>query len=270
MKENTIQIVFALDKNFIQHCAACLASVFQNTPNANFCIHVISEDALSKELERLKKFVISHGHDFLFYHFDKKDIQSFKISLHITHATYYRLYIPQLIVNSKKVIYLDSDIIALGSLENLWNFNLKNKILAATYPEGQDHFNAGVLVINLERWRAEKITEKCADWIIQNNEILQFWDQDALNNVLSKEAITPLDKKWNWTENKPISLDCEVHLIHFIGTHKPWNFYCEHPLKGEYFKYLRLTPWRNYKLLQETRWYQWKQKIKALATYFVK
>ena len=38
----------------------------------------------------------------------------------------------------------------------------------------------------------------------------------------------------------------EARILHFNGDCKPWRYLCDHPRKGEYRRYLRLTEWRDF------------------------
>jgi lipopolysaccharide biosynthesis glycosyltransferase len=38
----------------------------------------------------------------------------------------------------------------------------------------------------------------------------------------------------------------EALIIHFNGGSKPWSYFCDHPRRAEYEKYLRMTEWRDY------------------------
>ena len=38
----------------------------------------------------------------------------------------------------------------------------------------------------------------------------------------------------------------EARIIHFNGGSKPWSYFCDHPRRAEYQRYLRMTEWRDY------------------------
>jgi lipopolysaccharide biosynthesis glycosyltransferase len=265
MKHDPIHLVFALDKNFIQHCGVCLASIFQNNVNESLVIHIIYDEPNDKDLKTLKKFIHRNNHDLKIHFFDKTMVSGFKVSLHVSPATYYRLFIANL-VDSEKVIYLDCDTIIIGSLLELWKTDLNDNIVGAVVSDGQDFFNAGVLLLNLNRWKQQAITAKCISWLGNNNENIQFWDQDALNAIL-KNSFRPLPEQWNFIRTTISESDLksqDIRILHFVGGHKPWNFYCEHPLKSQYFKYMAHTPWKNYTIPEETVTFKIKSKVKTV------
>lgn len=201
--------------------------------------------------------------------------------LHISSATYYRLLIVDLLPKSiNKVIYLDCDIIVRKSLIELWNTNISNYAIGAVhqmweeisearrlgYPIDYGYFNAGVLLINLEYWRLNNISFKLIHYLTQNYQTIHFHDQDALNAILyNKSYILPC--KWNmlsvflnkevfklsgiydgrllshYADYKRMLIDDikEPTVIHFVSKPKPWQKYCLHPFKTDYFLYAKAT-----------------------------
>ena len=85
-----------------------------------------------------------------------------------------RLLLDQLLPSElNKILYLDGDTINISSLTKLWNLDMGNCVLGAcieatinqTYRENLGmknlpYVNAGVLLINLKKWRDEKIGAK--------------------------------------------------------------------------------------------------------------
>ena len=111
------------------------------------------------------------------------------------------------------------------------------------------YFNSGLMVMDLEKWREEKITEQVLGFIENNPEKLRFHDQDALNAILHDRWLE-LDPRWNaqtymmlqevehptiqgqlkWDEARE-----SPAVIHFCGHAKPWNVDSNHPFKENYF-----------------------------------
>jgi len=109
---------------------------------------------------------------------------------------------------SKKIIYLDSDIIVNLDLNELWKVDLGDKVLGAV-PERsngldtkgkfalchdnlvapEDYFNAGVLLMNLEAFRAEEEKILRAMKFIGENPKYIFLDQDVLNYCFAAQTL---------------------------------------------------------------------------------
>jgi lipopolysaccharide biosynthesis glycosyltransferase len=93
-------------------------------------------------------------------------------------------------------------------------------------PRVRDYFNAGVLLIDLKRWREEQVTERAMDYLRQNPKTL-FMDQDALN-VACDGRWKRVETRWNFQDHEKTNvLDLETSrrpaIIHFVTDQKPWK-----------------------------------------------
>ena len=78
---------------------------------------------------------------------------------HISVIAYARYFISDYI-SEDKVLYLDSDLVVNTSLDKLFGIDLEEKSLAAVKDTDGITFNTGVLLINNEKWRQEKLKER--------------------------------------------------------------------------------------------------------------
>lgn len=167
---------------------------------------------------------------------------------HISTMTYARLLIPSILPEGvPRALYLDADLLVLEDLGPIWEMGLDGAVLGAvvderidTYvkkgntslagsplPQVRDYFNAGVLLIDLPRWREEHITEKAMEYLEQCPHSV-YSDQDALN-VACDGTWKKLDARWNYYQmdlKKPVSDLSDNQrpgIIHFHGWSKPWN-----------------------------------------------
>jgi lipopolysaccharide biosynthesis glycosyltransferase len=212
---------------------------------------------------KLERIVKGYNGKVTFLKIDKKIFENFRMNKklnYITIETYYRIMIPDLLSNDiSKALYLDSDIIVESDIDELWNTDITNYYLAAvdeiqfhrkrsrklkdlSLPRDSNYFNAGVLLLNLEKWRENEVPKQLIKYIDVNPKKLKFFDQDALNVVLHDKWL-PLDPKWNYLVlychlKNPLEIPA---IIHFAGTEKPWN--AEIPFKENYLKYLRNSLW---------------------------
>lgn len=167
-------------------------------------------------------------------------------------TTYFRLFIPNLYPQYTKALYLDSDIVVLEDVADLYNTNMENDLVAAApddviqtievfqeYAEKvvgvadyRNYFNAGVLLMNLDELRKFDFQEK----FIYSLDKIKFsvaQDQDYLNR-LCKGRVKIVDSNWN---RMPIAREKEnqgdIKLIHYNLAYKPWHF--EDILYKDYF-----------------------------------
>ena len=87
------------------------------------------------------------------------------------------------------------------SIKELWNLNLHGKTIAALLdafsPQYRANiglqkndimFNSGVMLIDLRRWKEQKVEERLLEFIESKHGIIQQGDQGALNAVLSHDT----------------------------------------------------------------------------------
>lgn len=196
-------------------------------------------------------------------------------------STYARLLIPHLLPsNLTKALYLDTDMIVEGDLAQLWKVDLREYLIAAVQESHvhylhqlnyldcdkfalsseAKHFNSGMMLLNLEKWRDNQIAEKCIQFILQYPECITG-DQDALNVVLAGrwKEVSPcwnqlnglyLSSSWKETPYSETEFNQALNhpsIIHFTDRPKPWMAKCIHPRRDLFFKYLDLTAWSGWR-----------------------
>jgi len=175
---------------------------------------------------------------------DLELFQEFSTMPWISKMTYARFLIPRVFPDTiSKVLYLDVDLLVLDDLDPLWETDLEGAVVGAVLdkvdeqikggeagfealPRVRDYFNAGVLLIDLNRWREERISEKALEYLIQHPRSL-YSDQDALN-VVCDGFWKKLDARWNFQkhwENRILDMSPEQRprIVHFVTRAKPWD-----------------------------------------------
>ena len=190
-------------------------------------------------------------------------------------VTNFRLFAPHF-VPGPRVIYLDSDVVVRDDLEKLWTLALGDCAVAATldvadpelgmcisnWREQQldprlPYFNAGILVIDLRRWRAEDTSRTLVSNLQTHQKVYVLNDQDALNAVLHNGWLE-FGARWNVMVNtvpfrsNPVPVD-EVSIIHYTGNFKPWRWLGLGAVKPHYAQFFRA--------LERSRWFSWPQYV---------
>jgi lipopolysaccharide biosynthesis glycosyltransferase len=278
-------VCFVVTDQYCHAFAVTLISFFEHlkgiTPN-EVEVFIIS-DGLSKGNEK-KLLRISKKYTFTYTILtaNKSDFKGLPLNNHWHPSFYYRFLIAD-IHHVNKILYLDCDLLIQQDITQLWNESLHGKLLAAVQnPEimhnhllglesTQDYFNAGIMLIDLKRWRDEKISQRAMEFLHLNGDNLFWPDQDAVN-YLANNDWQRIDPKWNVQSEfftggggKLKYLEKEVHaaiqnpaIIHFTGQSKPWDYFNRHPKSMEFVKLgLKSTYWWFYlKLLLIRRVYR--------------
>ena len=136
----------------------------------------------------------------------------------MSSTTYQKLSLPRVLPHgTERVIWLDSDLLILADLGELWDLSMDgNAVLAATdpfvevlssglglagwqeleLPADAPYFNAGVLVVDLCRWQRDDVAERAHDYLRRFGDNVVFHDQEALNAALVG-AWGVLEDRWN-------------------------------------------------------------------------
>ena len=185
------------------------------------------------------------------YKFNKSDFKFYNlIDAHVTEATFYRLfllkYIPE---NIKNIIYLDGDVYCISNpLEQIKKEfqNLKSSGLEAGFSvetnrndinqtsfkrlklKGDSYFNAGVMLMDVEKARKNNFSKKVFDILSQIKEDAIFWDQDILNKYYDDKFLKiteNLNYKVNYFEKNYTEIleQNNISFVHYSGKFKPWH-----------------------------------------------
>lgn len=271
---SVINVVFCIDAAFWQHLGVTLASLLLQNPSEHFQVYIVSgKPATRDEWARLQQLAdTAQNANLHFILFDQAALYEHLPSHgHLSTAMYLRLFMAEYLPrNVDRVLYLDSDLILIGGdIAELWNLPLGQTYLGAAfepYNESQRmplgfgpedfYFNSGVMLINLHKWREERITERLLSFAEANRAILHSPDQDVLNSVL-RGKVTDIGLRWNWQALFPRFLPGELRLspeqfnawrkkpsiVHFTSAYKPWFWRWEPHYKQLYTRTLRRTPW---------------------------
>ena len=176
-------------------CILSIKYLFKFNPNAK--VFVLSDFDLN--IENCNCINISDFLNNIDFHFDGCNET-------ISGATYYRLFIPYILKDIDKCIYLDADTLVCGSLDELWNTEVEYiggvKISENLFNNQKQYINSkyiintGVLLMNLKNLINDNLIVKINEIKIQKN-IIWFHDQSILN-ILYANKINIIDKKYNF------------------------------------------------------------------------
>lgn len=192
-------------------------------------------------------------------------------------------YLPDTI---DSILYLDCDVIVHGSLSHLehLDFGKENYAFAAVpelcMPAQQKkylnltkddiYFNCGILLINLNYWRAHKLQQRFIKYYADMKGNLLYNDQDILNHCC-KGQIMPLSHIYNlppvlyyfpryfirsyqplyYRKDKSEYKNILKHpiIIHYLGEERPWIHGNFSPYRKIYNYYKSISPWQDVPLV---------------------
>ncbi|XP_074279222.1 putative galacturonosyltransferase-like 1 [Silene latifolia] len=259
-----VHVAMTLDLTYIRGSMAAILSLLQHTscPQNVFFHFVISTTRSSaSELRAIVSATFPYLR-FDLYSFDEKAVAGL-ISTSIRSAldcplNYARSYLAEILPRCVgRVVYLDSDVVVVDDIFNLYNIELKdgktlgapeycnanftsyftttfwsNPALSITFSDRHAcYFNTGVMVIDLNRWRANDYTRRIEEWMELQKKI-RIYNLGSLPPFLLVFAgnIVPVDHRWNQhglggDNFRGLCRDLHpgpVSLLHWSGKGKPW------------------------------------------------
>ncbi len=231
-KKQTIPVVLSSDNNYAPYLGVCLKSIIDNTSaKNNYHIYVLSSEidddyqSRIKEMEKenisicfldMKPVLKGLDHSLFFCPRTGNNFYS--------PETYYRLFLPNILKNYNKILYLDCDMIILRDVADLFNIDIGDNFIGATHDlsflvsersysqwsrdfnhyvknslllENLDnYFQAGVMIWNLDKCRKHNLTQKFLE-ALQRIETPKYVDQDVMNSALSGKGIFWVEQRWN-------------------------------------------------------------------------
>lgn len=292
---NTVCIVYASDDNFAEILGISIISLFENSRDMQEIVIYILDSGISLDNKKKIEYIFRKYKRGIPKWIKAKNISE-EISMEVSAdrgslSQYARLFISSLLPESiKKVLYLDCDILVLKSVKEIWNLDLHGNTVAALMDAFSRYyrvniglnpedvmFNSGVMLVDLEKWKKQKIEEKLLKFISQKNGNIQQGDQGVLNAILSDDTYcfepcfnsVSIYFDFSYDEllvyrKPPVFYNRsqikkaveEPYIVHFTTSFiskRPWVEGCCHPYVGEWIKYKNISPWKNSSLWKDTR-----------------
>ena len=234
MKEKIIPITFSVDDNYVKHAATVMVSILSNSDSSYTYEFIVFDNGIKEATKELLQKVISRYGNARVKFIDIRDKTAGFLTTNIkTSAIFDRLFIPEVLKEYKKIIQLDADMVVLGDISKLFNEDTGNCYIGcvqdrfvrqhisdrdtvwlrdveglkgydwASYTRDylkmkhpENYFNAGMMLMNLELMRKDKISPKLVAYLLEHQP-LALCDQDVLNAVIGdkKKLLSP---RWNF------------------------------------------------------------------------
>lgn len=173
--------------------------------------------------------------------FDTSRIEHWS-TLYGSHMPYGRLFLPELLPDDEVAIYLDADVIVEMDVDRLLSARSESALLGAMPAwdfahshdaqlaaecgiDGADqYYHSGLLLFELERWRADKTLSRCLEFGDRHHQRLRSHDQTILN-IVCHGRFSPVPPEWTSylypTANAAVQPDEAIRS--FCGSPKPFD-----------------------------------------------
>ena len=245
-----MNILLAFNSNYYMPALVLLKSLLVNN---QWCreirIYVLYSDLKPGEMRRFSQVAEESGiAKAIFLPVETDTFQDAPLHLKwISRETYYRLLAQEMLPESvERVLYLDVDMIVMGSLEEFYHQDFEGKLLVAcsrygldgtdpkrleqlTLPRDTIYFNAGTLLYDLAGQRQQIDPNILYEYPVLFYQQLKYGDQDVLNAVfygLTKFADWRVYNCFdsNTTRQRQedrVRRSCKI--FHYNGRGKPWT-----------------------------------------------
>jgi lipopolysaccharide biosynthesis glycosyltransferase/sulfatase maturation enzyme AslB (radical SAM superfamily) len=286
--ENNIPIAVSVNNQYAPILGVMLHSLIETSdPCKNYDILVLcnGNNISPENTRRLTLTVKKHQNVVLRYVNVSRLLTdlSFYIRVNFSIETYFRLFLPQVLPNYKKILYLDADMVVRHDIAELFDIDLEGNFLGAVrdpiitgsqessvfntkeymsklgIKNAYNYFQAGVLILDLEK--LSSISKNMIEYAASNECMLV--DQDVLN-LFCQGKVKFIDNIWNVDVNtiamsvidsappdvkkRYISNRENAYIYHFAGDIKPWKD-TSHEFANYFWEMARKTCW--YEVLLE-------------------
>lgn len=282
-----MDVIFATNHDFCPYTAVAIVSLLENNKGEQINVHLFTIGVDHPQIEQMLQLVSAYKDVKLqVYPVDESLLKGFPHPGVYSWAAYLRLFAASLLPSLEKALYLDVDMVIIGSLKELWDMDISHYSCAAVYDSilsynmtkdflGYDYYregyaNSGMLLLNLAYWREHQVELHISEYL--KNHPVRLCDQDVLNIILHS-TIKFIHPKWNchtgYFAFPPLVRDDQKKYIkslwrgakiaHFTGPAKPWYKECVNPYKKSFKRFMQLTSWKDSQelVLQPNFWKRW-------------
>lgn len=256
-----INLCFVTDNGYAMPTGVTIFSIYKNrNPQNDYVLYVLCKDVNDENKNKFMQ-LNERGFQIKLVDCDNEDYSDLYIpGIPATPTSIYKFFIPNILSNVDKVLYMDGDIIVTRDLKELYELDIENNYIGAVKDSNglqrkkyrkrdYSYINSGVMLMNLKKMRQDDVPSKLIDY--RKNGYNKLMDQDTFNFVLrGRIKLLPFKFntqlniisgtvmiKENYNLNNIIDywkIDCSINTIEDIlnssyilhyTTAKPWKYY---------------------------------------------
>lgn len=253
---NAICLVFCIDQEYAPQASCAIWSILEQRKSLrSIDVIIISNSASSPSFRTLQReFAEESNFKIRILSSSNIDLSKYHSPGYFSSAMYLRLFIPNILVNYDKILYIDADTIVRADIGELfdtdvdqfacaaikdpvddlikigWKVRLSGDLIGAdTYfrrivgVDPSSYFNSGVILMNLKYMRQINFVDRALDVIFEE---FVFPDQDIFNKCVNG-SVRFVDPRWNLLPQASchkdwISNGLTPYIIHYASADKPW------------------------------------------------
>ena len=259
-----INVAYTIDNNYVTYMLLSVNSILKNNKtNSDYTFYILETGITQKNKNFIKNYIEKRHQKVEFISVDDlipKDIELYKDNKNsITPIAIARIFIPEIIEkNIEKVLYIDADTLITEDLSKLYNLDLsdnyagmiidKNNKIWRKYFNLDSYYNSGVILINVPKWRENKLTPKLLTYMYDNIDsnsqyTIEGLDDQNIINIVLENKIQLIPTNWNnqvsYSKNDKLQLKVNDNfkgLIHYSSKFKPWLTIHESPANSNLYK----------------------------------
>lgn len=292
-----MNIVYSSSDTYAEICGISIVSLLENNKNVDHLeVYIIDNNISEKNKKKLEDTINSYSRKLVFVKaVDLEKITNTNIYIGRWNiGTFFRLYLSSLLPTSvDRVMYIDCDTIIRHSLEEIYNLEMGNCLVAGVddcrndlyrldigLEPGKVYINNGFMLIDLKGWRERNLEVEFTKFIADRKGDLTYMDQAPLNGVLGpKNQIFELPAIYNaqriffdFSYKQLMRLRKSKHhlsekeykdaiedpiIVHFTPTFltgtRPWTIKDKHKFTKEYLYYKSISLWKDAPLRKDDR-----------------
>lgn len=290
MKEKYYNILITINSGYARYAAVMLTSLFENNQEC-FHVYCLYSDLDEKNSALLAATAEKYHNKLHFIQVEKTVYKDFPTTQNLTVECYFILLAHKLLPqNMERILYLDSDMIVEGKIDELYNQGFDNQymvvcgqsyqLIEGNYygigarPELGQCFNSGVILFNLQKFREDISEQTYLDAAREADYHFELADQGILNIVFADKVKYIDTLKYNFRisiyedyirdgnpqlAHLPVIIHYVIHDYYRVGyVSKPWKL----TLNKQEYRLLLLSGLINekYELREADRMNLWMQR----------
>lgn len=260
-----MDIVYCINEKYVPYVEVSMCSLLENNIGHDIIVHILTDNIDDANKNKLINLGIRYNQEVKFHEVKDSSLRNLKDTWSI--YVWYRILIPNILTNVDKCLYLDADTIIVGDISDLFTIDITNKSIGAVldietlnetrfktlgYEKSSKYICSGIMMMNLDYWRDNSLSDKIKNYAIEKKDIIEFPDQDCINYVCKDTKIL-LPLKYgiinpfilneiflNEYRDEIIELLEDPRIIHYAGLN-PWIIEKNrHFMRDYFFRYNKM------------------------------